>query len=91
MAPYDNTTDVEIGLSRHLTFSDDAQGMPGLLNPDNSPIFPAEDFLLLFEAEDADYNSVEFMPNADPVGGTGIIYAFAATTPLTGVHGWEVY
>jgi hypothetical protein len=77
-APYEDTKDVEISLRRDLTFSNDANGLPGLLNPDNSPLFEFPDFQILFEAEDPDFNSVEFMPNADPAGGqVGIEYTFA--------------
>lgn len=89
VAPFDNTTEVEIRLRRDLTYSDDANGMPGLLNPDNAPLFEYPDFMILFEAENPDFTGVEFMPNADPSGGeTGIYYKFAEGTP---VEAWPLY
>ncbi|HOJ61528.1 MAG TPA: hypothetical protein PK878_14695 [bacterium] len=89
VAPFDNTTEVEIRLRRDLTFSNDANGMPGLLNPDNAPLFEYPDFMILFEAETPEFSGVEFMPNADPAGGeTGIYYTFAEGT---GVEAWPLY
>ncbi|RLD98596.1 MAG: hypothetical protein DRI92_03655 [Aquificota bacterium] len=87
-APFETTTDVEIGLRRDLTFSDDEDGMPGLINPDDAPIFEFPDFIVVFEAEDPEYNAVEFMPNADPAGETGIYYEFATGTP---VESWPLH
>ncbi len=89
-APYDITQEVEVSLRRDLTFSNDEQGLPDLLNPDDTPLFEYPDFVLLIEAEDADFNSVEFMPNPDPAGGeAGIFYEFAgAPAP---VERWALY
>jgi len=90
VAPFATTKEVEIGLRRDLTFSDDEKGMPGLLNPDNAPIFEFPEFSLLFEAEDENYNSVELMPNADPAGGeVGIEYTFAGG-PVS-IRSWCLY
>lgn len=90
MAPFDTTKEVEIGLRRDLTFSDDDQGMPGLLNPDDAPIFEFPDFTVLFEAEDENWASVEFMPNADPLGGeAGVEYTFAEGP--ASVESWSLY
>ena len=88
VAPFATTTDVEIGLRRDLTFSDDENGLPGLLNPDDAPLFPFPDFVVVFEAETPEYAAVEFMPNADPAGETGIYYMFAEGTP---VESWPIH
>lgn len=89
-APFDTTTNVEISIRRDLTFSNDEDGNPGLINPDDSPLFPYEDFLALFEAEDSNFAAVEFMPNPPPGGGyTGIIYTFADGP--TSVRYWPIF
>ncbi len=89
-APFEETKEVEIRLRRDLTFSDDENGLPGLLNPDDSPLFFFPDFQVLFEAEDANFAAVEFMPNPDPEGGpAGIEYVFAEG-PVS-VDCWMVY
>jgi hypothetical protein len=89
-APFGTTKEVEIGLRRDLTFSDDEQGMPGLLNPDGAPIFEFPELGILFEAEDENYDSVELMPNADPLGGEAWIeYTFAEGPALVG--DWSFY
>lgn len=89
--PFDTTTDIELRVARDLTFSDDENGMPGLLNPDDSPIFPFDDFLVLFEAEDESFTSVEFMPNPDPSAGglNGLWYTFAQ--PPAAIDAWFLY
>ncbi|MGC9329072.1 MAG: hypothetical protein ACP5I1_15675 [Candidatus Hinthialibacter sp.] len=89
-APYEETRDVEIALARDLTFSDDENGLPGLLNPDDLPLFEYPDFIILFEAENLEYASVEFMPNADPNGGeSGLLYEFAGKPAKVPV--WDLY
>lgn len=90
MAPFAETMDVEISVRRDLTYSNDENGLPGLLNPDGAPLFEFPDFIVLFEAEDPSFNSVEFMPNPDPAGGeAGLLYEFAP--PPAAVDSWSIH
>ncbi len=90
MGFFEEPQEVEISLRRDLTYSDDENGMPGLLNPDDAPIFEFPDFIVVFEAETPEWSAVEFMPNVDPAGGdTGLIYEFAEG-PVN-IHSWPLY
>lgn len=91
VAPFDLTTDVEFAVRRDLQYLNDADGLPGLTNPDGSLLFeaPFEEFIVIFETENEEYNSVEWVPDIDPASGeAGIFYSFAEGVP---VPEWSVH
>ncbi len=88
----ENCKDIEISISRDLVYKNMDDGQPGLSNPDESPLFdPAYDnFVILFETEDENYQSAEWMPNPDPATNDGgVLYFFAA--PPAELPAWEMY
>lgn len=89
VAPMETTTDVEFALRRDIVFENDENGMPGLLNPDGAPLFEFEDFIVVFETEDLDYNWVEWMPDRDSNNQSGVYYIFA-TGPVS-VSSWQLH
>jgi len=92
VAPLEETTDFEVAIPRDLTFVNDENGLPGLSNPDGSPLFdPAfDEFVMVFETEDAEFNSVEWMPNPNLVTGEAGIFFTFAETPAS-VEPWSVH
>ncbi|HQH70967.1 MAG TPA: hypothetical protein PK360_02695 [bacterium] len=87
-----NVKDVEFAIRRDLVYKNMEDGQPGLSNPDESPLFdPAySDFVLVFETEDENYTSAEWMPDPDPAtNDIGIVYTFAQ--PPADVAGWDLY
>ena len=84
--------DVEFAVPRNLVYKNLDNGKPGLSNPDGSPLFDptTNTFKMVFETEDENYSSVEWMPDPDPdTREAGIIYTFAqAPAP---VNAWELY
>lgn len=95
IAPMDSTQnvmDIEIAVPRNLVYKNLPDGKPGLSNPDESPLFdPATDtFKMLFESQDENFQSAEFMPNPDPdTQEAGVIYTFAPAPVL--VNLWDLY
>ena len=92
VAPMDSTNvkDIEIALPRNLVYKNLPDGKPGLSNPDETPLFITDTFTILFETQDENYQSVEFMPNPDPdTQEAGVIYTFAQ--PPVSVTMWDVY
>jgi len=89
VAPFETTTDIEIAIRRDLVYQNDENGLPGLLNPDGSLLLEYEDFIVVFETEDLDYNGVEWMPNPDANGEAGILYMFAESP--TSITHWPLY
>lgn len=90
VAPFEMTTDFEVAVPRTLKFENDANGLPGLSNPDGSLLFDTtfDEFIMVFETENLDYAAVEWMPNPG-VTDTGIWYAFA-DGPVE-INKWSLY
>jgi hypothetical protein len=87
-----NVSDVEFSIRRDLVYKNMEDGQPNLSNPDESPLFdPAWDgFTIMFETEDENYQSVEWLPDPDPnTNDIGAIYFFAQ--PPVDVPFWELY
>lgn len=92
VAPFELTTDFEVRIPRDLTFSNDAEGLPGLSIPDGSLLFDPvfDEFAIVIEAQDADFNSAEWMPNPDlGASQTGFWYSFAPVP--ADVPSWDVH
>jgi len=87
-----NVKDIEISIRRDLVYKNMEDGQPGLSNPDESPLFDPKwnNFVLMFETEDENYQSVEWMPDPDPdTNEIGVFYTFAL--PPASVNSWELH
>lgn len=86
------TQDIEISIRRDLVYKDMDDGQPGLSNPDESPLFDPfyGGFIIMFETEDENFQSVEWMPDPDPNTNEIGVYYFFAPTPAA-VQDWELH
>lgn len=84
--------DIEYSIRRDLVYKNMEDGQPNLSNPDESPLFDPEigGFVILFETENADYQSVEWMPDPDPTTNEIGVYYFFAQPPAE-VNDWELH
>ncbi|MGI6456460.1 MAG: hypothetical protein ACOX5R_12705 [bacterium] len=76
-----NVLDIELAIPRDVVYKNMEDGNPGLSNPDETPLFDPEfnDFVVLFETENENFESVEWMPDPDTANAAGIIYTFEDT------------